>query len=143
MEWLARRMEEIPGDGTTEAQLDRFLLSFHRHIAMDVLDLWEDRNTMLAKHREEVQCLTLASLRQEVAEEEAAVLVEDTAILLLVREGNGEAAAEARGASVGADRRVGDSWSARLALGPVYVGSITGMEEVDRDGGGGRSLRRV
>ena len=142
MDWLARRMAEIPGDGTTEAQLERFMLSFHRHLAMDVLDLWEVRSTMLTKHRKEAHSLTLASLRQEVAEEEAAELVGDT--LLLLREGDraGVAEAEIPGASVGTARRVRvparvyDSWPARLGLGSVGVGSSAVMENTEGEGGG-------
>ena len=135
MDWLARRIAEIPGDGTTETQLERFMLSFQRHIAMDVWDLWEVRSTMLTKHRKEVHSLALASMRREVAEEEAAAeLVGDT--LLLLREGDraGVVEAEIPGASVGTARRVRvparvyDSWPARPGLGSVGVGSSAVME---------------
>ena len=144
MDWLARRMAEIPGDGTTEAQLERFMLSFHRHLAMDVLDLWEVRSTMLTKHRKEVHSLTLASLRQEVAEEEAAELAGDTPSSPRERDGTGVAEAETRGASVGAARRVGvparvyDSWPARSGPGPVCRRSSAEMEDT---GGEGRGYR--
>ena len=74
MECRARRMAKVPGDGTTEVQLEPFMRGFHRHIAMDFLDLWEARSVMMTKQRKEAHSLTLACLRQGVVTEEAAKL---------------------------------------------------------------------
>ena len=81
MDWLTWRMKEIPGDGTTEAPLECFVLSFHCHIATDDLDLWSIRNAKMTKHEKKTHKLALVRLRQEVAEEEAAELVGDTALV--------------------------------------------------------------
>jgi hypothetical protein len=65
MDWLHRRIEEVPGDGTSDAQLERFMLSFQRHLAIDVLALWSVRNGMMTKHEKEVHKLVVERLRHE------------------------------------------------------------------------------
>ena len=144
MEWLGRRVEEAPGDGTTEAQLESFMLGFHRHMAMDVLDLWEIRSGVMKKHKKEVINLTLASLRQEVAAEEAAELMEEATLLGRQREVDRGTEAAAIGHNIGYDRRVQvptrvyDTWQPHQAAGSVQLSNRVITEGRDDESEGDR-----
>ena len=75
MDRLARRVVKILGGGTTEKQLEAFMLSCRRHIAIDNMVLWSDRSRMTKKNKSAVHKLNLASLWKELVEEEATKFV--------------------------------------------------------------------